>query len=278
MAFGLDALFLPFVKPLLRRLTVILLGFGTLTFLILFAIDLAKSMNFGTDDRVMISTLAAFLLAGLIYRAGRNDAIRPGLLVLIIGLYIVEIGNVSFYTSPAQRRKEQDGHPPSLRRYRAGRGVLKTSAGNPARVAARRGRSDQFRRLVRHRHAVRIHRQPAFESRQSGDAYHARRMLYGAAYGIAKKPFLDFKQEVFRAPSGLIVYKTPNVFPKVWTVHEGEIVKDREDIRRHLQDDSFDLSKKTFGWTAPPKMDRCDRRHRPAASLAPSIPPARRWT
>src|SRR5260370_27561946 len=82
--------------------------------------------------------------------------------------------------------------------------------------------------------------------------------LLGVNYEVSRKPTMEGQQEIFRDANGLAVYKNPDVLPRVWVIHEGIQVRDVKEARRYLQDPSFDLQKKTFGYAAPPAMEECE--------------------
>jgi hypothetical protein len=258
LAFGLDALSLPEAKPLLRRLTFILIAFGTLTFLILFTVDVARALSWDSDDRVMMSAVAAFALAGLMYRLSRDERARSGLLVLIIGLYMVEIGNVSLFALPNKEQKDRNIY---LSHYADTKAVAEFLRRQPAPLRVEVNDDDvpfnfgDWYGIDTQRGYV-----ASLQTNVSVLEMHTPRAkaLYGVGYEVSKKPTMDGQQEVFRDDNGLAVYKDPNALPRVWTVHDAVRVHDLKDARQHLQDAAFDLSKKTFAYAEPPAMERCE--------------------
>ncbi|HYL34567.1 MAG TPA: hypothetical protein VEV17_01495 [Bryobacteraceae bacterium] len=258
LAFGLDALFLSTARPPLRRIALALAGFGAILFLLIFGIDLAESLNWQGEDRVMITSLAAFALAGLIYRCSRNETVRTGLLVLIIGLYIVEIGNVSLYALPHKDEKNRNVFLKGFDDTQRAADFLQSQPG-PVRLEVN---GDDVSINLGDWYGI-----------DTSNGYSASlpinfneleihtprtKMLYGVNYTLSKKPNMEGQQEVFRDNNGLLVFKNPNTLPRVWTVHEAVQVASPREARGHLQDPNFDLRKKTFGYAAPPAMDRCD--------------------
>lgn len=259
VAFGFDALAQPAVKPFLRRrLVPILAGFGALTFLILFAADLGLALSWPSDDRVMMSAVAAFAFAGLVYRSSRAATPHAGLQVLMIALYLVEIGNVSLFALPHKEEKDRnvfmnhfaDTRPVAdyLRRQPSPLRVQVNDADVPINFGDWYGIDTQMGYLA------------SLSVNVSQLEMHTERAkaLYGVLYEVSKRPTMEGQTEVFRDGHGLAVYKNPTALPRVWTVHEVVQVKDAKDARLHLQDTGFDLAKKAFGYEKPPRMDTCD--------------------
>ena len=258
LAFGLDSLFLSSMRPALRRLMMVLLAFGGATFLLAFGILLSKADAWPGDDRVMISILAAFALAGLIYRVRGNERASAGLLILIIALYLVELGNVTGY---AWAHVDQKNRTIYLKHFAETRQVADFLKNQPAPLRVFVNADDvpfNFGDWYGIDTVLGYTASMPFDVYQTELHTDRTRMLYGAAYTVSKKPVFGGQQEIFRDANGLAVYKTPSVFPRVWTVHDGVVVKDPADVRHHLQDASFDLQKKTFGYSSPPPMEQCE--------------------
>jgi len=257
VAFGLDSLVVPSFRPVLRRLTIVLLTLGTAMFAITFGILLGKAMAWPGDDRIMMSILAAFALAGLFYRAGRSDAARAGLLTLIVALYIVEVGNVTLYALP---HKEDKNRSIFLQHYGETRQVAEFLQRQPAPLRVWVNGDDVNFNFGDWYGIDMMNGYVAgmpFNVNQLEIHTTRTRMLYGAAYTVAKKPLFEGQQEVFRDDKGLTVYKSATVLPRVWTVHDSVRVSDPADARRHLQDPGFDLQNRTFGYFTPPRMEQC---------------------
>lgn len=256
LAFGLDAVLISAERPVLRRLAAMLCGLGALVSGIVFAVDLARGRSWGFDDRVMLSALAAFGLAALMYRARRDTtSLLP---VLIIGLYMLELGNQTLYWLPEKT-------DPNLGRYLKNFDATKQVADflkhqpGPVRVDVNReavefnfgdwSGIDSMTGIL-----------PSLPASLCNLDFAAgrTRMLYGTNYAVGRKPTMDGQQDLFHDTSGLIVYRNPGALPRVWTVHDAVQVKDAEDARRHLEDSTFDLQKRAFGYMRPPQLEHCD--------------------
>jgi hypothetical protein len=83
-------------------------------------------------------------------------------------------------------------------------------------------------------------------------------MLYATNYAVSRKPTMGGQQEIFHDNTGMIVYRNPGAFPRIWTVHDAVRAKNPEDAKRLMQDANFDLRKTTFGYADPPAMDHCE--------------------
>lgn len=258
LAFGLDTIFLPDRRPVLRPLARILLAFGVLVLLILFAVELGHALGRSFDDRVGMCPLAAFALAALIYRSSRNGSSLGWIGALIIGVYLLELGNVSLYAVPTKDHKELaiyrtafDTTKPVADFLRSQPGLLRAEVSREA-VWFNFGDwygLDSMDGIL-----------PSLPSNFCNLDFGSRRtlMLYGTNYTISRKPTMDGQQELFRDDSGLLVFKNPDAFPRVWTVHEALQVKDPAGASRLSQDNNFDLRKKTFSYQTPPRMEQCD--------------------
>lgn len=258
LAFGLDALFQSSLRPALRRLMIALVAFGGLTFFIAFGILFAKALAWPTDDRVMMPMLAAFALAGLLYRARNHQTRSAGILILIVALYLVEIGNVTGYTWAHDEEKDRTVF---LKHFPETLEVANFLKNQPAPLRVWVNSDDvpfNFGDWYGIDTVLGYTASMPFNVFQTEIHTDRTRMLYGAAYTVSKQPVYKNQQEVFRGSNGLAVYKSPSVFPRVWTVHAGVLVKDPPDVRRHLQDPGFDLRTTTFGYSAPPPMEQCD--------------------
>jgi hypothetical protein len=206
----------------------------------------------------MMSMLAAFCLAGILYRVRRNETARAGLLVLIVGLYIVEIGNVSLAGLPHKEEKNRNIFLKGFAETKELAQFLKRQQ-MPLRVDVNENDIsinfgdwygiDSMNGYVAS-HPVNFSEIEAYTPRT--------KMLYGVNYTLSKKPTMPGQEELFRDANGVIVFKNPNVLPRVWTVHEAIQVKNPQDARNHLQDPNFDLRKKTFGYAVPPRLEQCD--------------------
>lgn len=78
--------------------------------------------------------------------------------------------------------------------------------------------------------------------------------LFALNYSAGAKPFRAGQTEAFRGASGLHIYRNPEAFPLVWTIHQADAVNAADLVPRLL---NADLRQKTFLIGKPPALDRC---------------------
>jgi hypothetical protein len=265
VSFGMDALIFsqaPSTRAALRRCAFMLLGFGAATFLIVFGVFLAHDQKWTGDDRVMITVLTSFALAGLIYRMCRAETPRRAIPVLIIALYLVELGNSALFYLP---NKEETDRNVYLTPMDDTKQVADFLRHQPAPIRVWTNREDVpfnfgdwygIEELFGYTPSV-----PANYYRI--EPYTLRgRQIYSSAYTVGRKPVFPDQKEIFRSSTGIAVYQNPDVMPRVWTVHNAIRVRNAADARRQLQDPAFDIRTRTFSYAAPPAtdqaMEQCD--------------------
>lgn len=259
-AFGVDALRHGFHEvedsPWLRRVNIALFVFGALVGTIALAILLSHAYQWPTDDRVMITVLAAFLMAALLYAFRMRTINERPALVLLILLLLFEAGNESNYMlSP---RAEWGQH-----------NFIEKAWGN-ADIAG-------F-----------LHRQPGtfrvdtatedivpnwgdyynldFVQAQAGVTANAftlethtpqTKRLLGVKYVLGKQPNQPGQTEVFRGASNIVVYQNPSAFPRAWAVHEIVPIHNKNEGRAFINDHIDDLTAKAMMTTPGPKLAVC---------------------
>jgi len=257
LAFGMDALMEQSARATLRHLALILLGFGTVAFLIVFGVFIAHNQKWTGDDRVMITVLASFALAGLVYRMSLATTVRKGIPILIVALYLVEIGNGAFLYLP---NKEEANRNVYLSHLDDTKQVAEFLRHQPAPVRAWTSGDDvPFNFGDWYGIDTLFGYAPGVPSSYYRiEAYTLRgRQIFATAYTVSRKPLFADQKEVFRDSNGLAVYENPDVQPRVWTVHDAVQVRDANDARRHLQDPAFDIRTRTFSYSRPPALEQC---------------------
>lgn len=254
--FGMDALWESASLTTIRRAIRILLAFGAFTFAVVIGVFISNGQTWKGDDRVMIAILAAFALAGLLFRMSRQA--QHAIAVLIVGLYLVELGNNALFYLPHRDETDRNVYLAHLDETRGVAGFLRAQP-HPLRVWTN-AEDVPFNFGDWYGIDVLFGFEPSIPADfWRVESYTQRgRQLYGAAYSISRKPLFADQTEVFRDPNGLAVYKNPDVLPRVWTVHSAVAVKDSEAARRLLQDTSFDIRHSAYFYKTPPRLDSCD--------------------
>jgi hypothetical protein len=258
ISFGMDALLQASARPAARRVALIFLVFGASTFFIIFGVFIAKGQVWSGDDRVMITVLAAFALSGLLYRVSRSDALPHGLPILIVALYLVELGNSAMFYLP---HKEEAARNVYLAHFDATKQVAEFLRRQPAPVRVWMNPEDvPFNFGDWYGIDVLNGFMPGIPYNVDKLEIHSLRgrQLYGAAYTISRKPLFADQTEVFRDANGLGVYMNPDVLPRVWTVHHSVTVKDLGEMRRHFQDPAFDIRQTAIFYKPPPALETCE--------------------
>jgi uncharacterized membrane protein YfhO len=83
--------------------------------------------------------------------------------------------------------------------------------------------------------------------------------MWGIAYIVADKPDPAYGPDIFTGASGLKVYRRPDAFPRVWSVHELISVPDRgqSNVQIGREPEAFRNRKATIFGTAP-RVEACD--------------------
>jgi hypothetical protein len=253
-AYGLDSVGLRRSRAWLARLRVTLAVAGGAILLLVLGILTARKLSFDIEERVALAGFFALAVAALLgmKRAGR------GLAACALLLTLVEIGNTSGFAFA-------HGNEPNRV------GLLRLLHDDQDIVAFLRSLPGGFRVEVDGRQMPYNYGDwngiDAYDGYVLGlpesvsrlDLYAMRaRMLYGNRYSVRREPETPAQREIFSGGSGVKVYENPGAFPRVWTVHEAVQIPDREwDIRHIMVDTSFDLARKTFLATTPPKLEVC---------------------
>lgn len=255
-AFGLDAAMER--RASLRRVATVLACFGAGLFFIVFGVFVAHGQNWEGDDRILITVLASFALAGLFYRLSRAGERRYGIPVLMIALYLVELGNSTFYYLPNKEEKARNIYLTPMDDTKDIAAFLHRQPG-PVRVLTNRddvpfnfGDWYGIDSLFGYAPSV-----PANFFRLDPWSVRARR-IFATGYSLSRKPDFPGQTELFRSSSGIAVYQNPDPMPRVWTVHDAVRVNTDSEARKLMQDPGFDLSRTTFSYSSPPRMDQCN--------------------
>ena len=262
MAVGLDALLALRRHPVARHAYRALAAAAIVLLLIIFIVDFGHNLAWPGDDRIGITALVLLAFSAAVYRIHRTPRRNAGAICLILALYLVEIGNVSFYDVP---HNDDKNRPHFLHNYDAMQPIadfLKRQPG-PLRVDVNVhfirpddvpfNFGDWFGIDTMKGYTASVPATFADLEFQTPRT----KMLYGVNYAISREPAVPGEQELFRAENGVAVYRLPQALPRVWVVHDAIQVRGTSEVRQHLQNPAFDLASTTFSYETPPAMQHC---------------------
>jgi hypothetical protein len=253
--YGIDYLLSDERSPWPRRAAISLVVYGGLVFTILAALVIAQKPP--GDDRFVVIALVALLMAWVL-RGWRNGHIAPPTAaVLALGLMLIEFGNFSGIYWPNREETDRTVYLKKLKEDSDLAGFL-LSVPWPVRVEISDKDIpynfgdwygiDQFGGYV-----------ASLPVNLLNLPWHAARakQLFGVNYTVKRDPAGPNQQEVFQTARGLKVYWNADAFPRVWTVHEAQRVKQPSDVEILITSNVLDLRRTTFLLESPPSMDSC---------------------
>jgi hypothetical protein len=199
----------------LRRVAVVLAVVGILAILMFTCIAIANKSKVTFDDQGVLTSVIALLLAGIFYGIFRGHLSRTAAGVCLLGLLLIELGNGS---SPAMSEKPRAATLNKLKVARDVAWFLRSQPGafrvevDDQEIPYNFGDWHGFDDTGGYFPSV-----PMNVWRMGAMA--DRRVLYGVRYTVTKKPPEANQELVFQSAEGLKVYRNPNAFPRVWTVH-----------------------------------------------------------
>jgi len=212
-----------------------------------------------SDDRLMITALAAAVAAGIL--AGWRTRLlspRAGGAALL-ALILFELANVATYWLP--RMVE-----PSESKY------LRQMSEHFDLTAYIRGRGEAGR--VEYDQQVIPYNIGDWSGIEAFNAYTAGvttnmwqhdlfaprvKDILGIKYYFGKTARRPDQKEIFEGHSGVKIFENPNVFPRAWAVHRTSTVPEGKAVRATLANPSFDARNQVFLVDEdPPKLATCD--------------------
>ena len=232
-----------------------LLGFGAIVSFGGFFLFLGKVVALNGDTRFMMTALASLLLAGLLL-AWHRAAITPATaMTLLLGLILLEIGNVTTYTFAHVDQKDRMADLNRLKEDADIAAFLRAQPGFPRVMYDQEVLPNNFgawygiETFTTYEASA-----PALLWRR--DPFGVRtRSLLGIRYYIGTKPLNPDQPEVFKGASGRNVYQWP-AMPRVWSVHQVAQVNDVQ-ATGQLTDSAVDLATRTFSTIKPPAVSQC---------------------
>ncbi len=250
--YGLEAVLANHALVWVRRLKWLFAGAGVL---VIAAQLFAPRM----DDRLVLAAILA-LAAAALFAGWQRRAISPRALAWsLIGLFLIDLTQ----SGPAlyNHRQEKDGDKflKALTQHRDVANYLRSLPGEP----------------------IRLHIDDQANGANFGD-WHGLDMLYGYVAGaslnvtahelhtkrtqdlfavthfIGKQPDKPHQVEVFRGADGLIVYRNPDAFPRVRSVHETQLAPTEGHLRIAVQNPDIDLRRTAvFLGGKAPQLETC---------------------
>ncbi|MGQ9633065.1 MAG: hypothetical protein ACUVXB_02360 [Bryobacteraceae bacterium] len=254
-SYGIDAFSLSTNNALPRRASLALLLFGV--FLLATGLVLSVAHKMPSDDRFLVTALAALLGAGLL-RAWHSGTISPPQALVAVGLLmLLELGNVTGYFWANREESKANQHLKKLREHVDIAGFIRTipfpvrcqlpDQEIPYNFGDWHG-IDQFGGYTASL--------PVNLLRVPWAGPHGR-ALFGVNCAVAAQPPGGYSVEAFRGASGLAVYLNPEAYPRVWTVHEARRLASVFQIEAAFHDSAFDLRRTTFLLEEPPALETC---------------------
>jgi hypothetical protein len=256
-SFGLDHLGLPEGSPWPRRLMWAVLWFGIFALALFATLLFWDPRHFPAADSVVLTPFLALGCAALLFAGRRGSLTQTQCGVLMVLLVLFELGNNGRLIEPRENKDLMKG--------------LSQIRGN-ADIAAFLRQQSGFSRANVEGNAFEEN-WGAFHGVEMWTGYLASltvnlqrfefwtfpsRMLWGVGYTISAKPPDSGGQEVFAGISGLKVYRHPEVFPRVWAVHQLVQVASAQEGNRLIQDRLADLRHMAFLLGPAPALDPCD--------------------
>lgn len=254
-SYGIDSFSRPNGGHWPRRASFALAVFGV--FLLSLGLVLTVVHKMPTDDRFLITALAALLGAALL-QAWHGGAVSPRLALVVAGLLmLIELGNVTGYFWANRDEPKANQYLKKLREHTDIASFIK-SLPFPVRCQLPDQEIpynfgdwhgvDQFGGYTASL-PVNLLRVPWAGPRG--------RALFGVNCAVAAQPPEGFPTEAFRSASGLGVYLNPEAYPRVWTVHEARQLASVYQIDAAFNDSDFDLRRATFLLEPPPALESC---------------------
>lgn len=259
VAYGLDfaarpaeSLAQPVAAVWTRRAGVILAAFGAGVIILLVALSAVKGDGI-SDDRLMMSALAALLAAALLSGARGGALSSKSFGVAALGLVLLELSNVTGYGLPNRSDKGTTPILATLSRDSDLADYIR-SRGTAARIEY----DDQ---LVPYNigdwyglETVNAYTAGVLSNIWDMDVFSRRGMnFFGIRFYLGKAAPQPGLHPVFTGAGGLTVFENPDAYPRVWSVHAAASLPSRADILRTMRDPDFDARKTALLTTPAPE-------------------------
>src|SRR5712692_2771182 len=218
-AYGFDGLREHHESAWPRRIALWLAWMGTVMLVLMLGVMMSKQLRFDYDDRIVLVAVLGLLLAALYlgYQKGSLGITSLGVCCLL--LLMMDLGNSTGYAYVHRLDKNRAIY---LNKFSENQDILQWLRRQP-RPFRIQVDSQQIPFNYGDWHGLEVFggyvaSLPANLVRLGFNGERAG-MLYGTKYWIGRGPRNADHVDVFTGQTGLKVYESPNVFPRVWTVH-----------------------------------------------------------
>jgi hypothetical protein len=256
-SFGLDDLGSAEGSPWPRRLMWAVLWFGIFALALFVTLFFWNQRSFPASDTVLLTPFAALGCAALLFAGMRRSLSKTQCGVLMVLLVLFELGNNGQIIEPRENQNLMKG----LSQMRGNADIAAFLRKQPGSTRAN-VEGNAFEENWGAFHGVEMWSGYLASLTMNTQRFEfwtfPSRMLWGVGYTISAKPPQDGGQEVFAGISGLKVYRHPEVFPRVWAVHQLVQVASAQEGNRWIQDRLADLRHTAFLLGPAPALDPCD--------------------
>jgi membrane protein YfhO len=207
------------------------------------------------DDRLGIAVPVSLLLAAII-RLRSIQAITPtSAAVWILGLVLLELGNISGYVF--RHREEDNSFIARLSQHQDVAQFLRDQPG-PVRVEV-----DDQEVPYNFGDWFGIHHFGGYLASMSTNVAQVQglkkaRRMFAVNYRVAKTPSSPDQQSLFEGSSGVKVFRMPDPYPRVWTVHSVETLPDRKQAPARIDSPAFDPLRTVLLTETAPALEACE--------------------
>jgi hypothetical protein len=223
-------------------------GFGLLTWLVLFCVILAKGFAWMPDGRLGMTALAGLFAGGLLFALYKRKLTERAAAVLLIGLMLIEFGNLTGYDFADLRQQERTGWLNGIRSNVDIEGFLNRQP-RPFRVymdteelGLNWPEYHNFDQIKSYLASITTNWSvPAFFEPPT-------QSLFNVRFTIGHETHMPDAKEVYRGASGMKVFDNPHAFPRAWAVHELVTIKKNLDGHVLIGEHLVEMHSKAFAF------------------------------
>jgi hypothetical protein len=252
-ALGVDSMTLVESHSVTRRAGWILSGFAAVLVSASLFFYAARVTPAISDNRMVVTALAAILLAGLLAGLRSGGISRRAGTVGVLALVLFELGNVTDYWLPTTSTYlSRLGTHSDLARYIKAQGEFARFTYDDKEIPYNIG--DWYGIEAFNAYAASV---PA--NLWAQDVFSRRvQDILGIRYYLGKAAANPEQKQVFQGQGGVNVYENSKAFPRVWSVHQSRKVIGQRQARDLLGDEGFDARNEVFTVDeVPPRLASC---------------------